>query len=180
MLHAVSRGDFMGPFNTGVPLWARTDGQAMFETILVGLDESDAAQRALAEAVDLASQHASTVHVLTVVEPPRSTLSFGVSEIDAINRAKDEVQHEHLERYADRPIELIGVVRRGHPTERILAYASEIGADLIVIGQRGEDGLEQLLLGSTADGLARLTEVPLWIVPSRKDGERQSTTEAQE
>jgi len=41
-------------------------------------------------------------------------------------------------------------VRGGDPAREILAAAEEHGADLIVTGSRGLDGLDRLLLGSVA------------------------------
>ncbi len=41
-------------------------------------------------------------------------------------------------------------IRAGNPAHEILAAASDLGADLIVTGSRGLEGLEGLLLGSVA------------------------------
>ncbi|PSQ00105.1 hypothetical protein BRC92_12965 [Halobacteriales archaeon QS_4_69_31] len=40
-------------------------------------------------------------------------------------------------------------LRRGDPAEEILAYADDIGVDLVVMGTRGEEFTENML-GSTA------------------------------
>jgi nucleotide-binding universal stress UspA family protein len=46
-------------------------------------------------------------------------------------------------------------VRHGDPCDVILACASEWRADLIVLGSHGRKGLERLILGSVAEGVAR-------------------------
>ena len=59
------------------------------------------------------------------------------------------------------PIEV--ELRPGHAAELIVRYASEVGADLIVLGHRGHF-LRDHLLGSTADRVAESAECPVMIV----------------
>lgn len=138
----------------------------MVDTIVIGVDGSDTSQAALSAAVSLAGRLSASVHVLTVVETHRNQFTFGVEEVDDLNRAAEQLHDELLAAHADDGVEITAVVRRGRPHEVLLSYAEEVDADLLVVGKRGDDGLEQFLLGSTADRLARLTEIPLWIVPA--------------
>lgn len=52
----------------------------------------------------------------------------------------------------------------GKPFEQILGHASGNGADLIVIGQRGETALDRPLLGATAQKVIGLAEGPVLVV----------------
>lgn len=47
--------------------------------------------------------------------------------------------------------------RAGHAAETITNVATEIGADLIVMGTHGRTGLPHLLLGSVAEKVVRLS-----------------------
>lgn len=138
----------------------------MYDTILVATDGSDEATAALDHAIDLAATVDASLHVVTVVESTGSPLTFGVAEVDEINRAAEQLVEDVVAAHVDRDVDLHGDVRRGRPAETVLAYADEVGADLIVAGQRGADGVTGTILGSTTDRLARLTDVALTIVPS--------------
>ena len=49
----------------------------------------------------------------------------------------------------------------GNPTDRIVAAAGELPADLIVVGTHGRRGASHLLLGSVAERVVRLSPVPV-------------------
>jgi len=55
---------------------------------------------------------------------------------------------------------------KGLPTTRILKVAEKRGADRIVIGSKGLTGIKHLLMGSVAERVAQLAEVPVTIVKS--------------
>jgi nucleotide-binding universal stress UspA family protein len=50
------------------------------------------------------------------------------------------------------------------PSEEIARLASELDADLIVVGTHGRRGLSRLLLGSVAEGTVRLAPCPVLVV----------------
>jgi nucleotide-binding universal stress UspA family protein len=59
-----------------------------------------------------------------------------------------------------------GVLRRGRPWEEIIGLASEMGADLVVLGTHGRRGLPRAILGSVAEKVVRLSPRPVLTVPS--------------
>ena len=136
----------------------------MDEPILAAVDDSDSASAVLERAVSLATATDSPLHVLTVVEPRGNRLAFGIEEVDDLNTAASALT-EHVAD-ANRSVELQAEVRRGRPDDEILAYAAEIDASLLVVGRQGTAGLPRALLGSTADRLARLSPIPVVIVPA--------------
>ncbi|WP_254863874.1 universal stress protein [Halovivax gelatinilyticus] len=137
----------------------------MFDTILVGTDGSDRAEAALDYAISLGAAVGATVHVVTVVETSENPMKFGTAEVDEINAAADAIVDEVVAAYDGEAVDIRGDVRRGRPTDALLAYANEIDAAMIVVGERGADGVTGALLGSTADRLARTADVPVTIVP---------------
>ena len=139
----------------------------MYNTILVGIDGSDEATGALEHAIDLADAVGATLHVVSVVETTGSSMRFGVTEVDELNRAVSELVDDVVDAHASQTVEITGDIRRGRPAESLLEYASEHGVDLILVGQHGSDGLASAILGSTTDRLARLTEIPMTIVPGQ-------------
>ncbi|MCU4926284.1 universal stress protein [Halobacteria archaeon AArc-dxtr1] len=141
----------------------------MTDRLLVAVDDSDTAQTALDRAVALAAACDADVHAITVVEPSRSTLTFGVAEVDELNQAARRLVEDARDAYRDHTVEIHAEVRRGQPAETILDYADEIDADAIFVGQRGTSGLSGAVIGSTADRLARTATIPVTIVPGETD-----------
>jgi nucleotide-binding universal stress UspA family protein len=141
----------------------------MYDTILVATDGSDDANAALDHALDLAESRGGAVHVVTVVDTTANPMKFGVVEVSEIDRAASELVEDIVGAYDESGVEVHGDVRRGKPAEVLLEYADEIDADLILAGQRDADGISGAILGSTTDRLARLTTVPLLIVPAEED-----------
>ncbi len=74
----------------------------------------------------------------------------------------DEVRSRHPERAMLQSLETRLVP--GLPAGRVVEVASEIGADLIVIGSRGRTGLPHILLGSVAERVVQIAEMPVTVV----------------
>jgi nucleotide-binding universal stress UspA family protein len=55
-------------------------------------------------------------------------------------------------------------VRFGDAGDAIAQLASDIEADLVVVGTHGHRGLERLLLGSVAENVVRLAPCPVLVV----------------
>lgn len=138
----------------------------MYETILVATDSSDEADAAMTHAIDLAAQLGATVHVVTVLDTTGNPYRFSVDEANEMNAAARELVEDVAVAHDGSEATIETEILRGEPASTILAYADEIEADLVVVGQRGTSGLTGTLIGSTTDRLARLTDRPLTIIPA--------------
>lgn len=113
----------------------------MTTTIVLPTDGSDAARQATAHAIALAARNDATVHALFVVdtrdlgEPALSSLELLIDEYEDRGRSILE-QVEAVASEYDVPVETRCC--HGDPSEEIIAYADAVGADLIVLGERGE------------------------------------------
>jgi nucleotide-binding universal stress UspA family protein len=142
----------------------------MFQTILVAVDGSEHARRAVEIASDLAEKYGASLHLLSVFRPTR--LQESTHSLVRTNRSlepqhsDDELQEiaEELLQGAEaearkHEIRQIGSqVKRGHPARTIVATAEELGADLIVLGSRGLGDVSGLLLGSVSHKVASLAK----------------------
>jgi nucleotide-binding universal stress UspA family protein len=137
-----------------------------FDRILVAIDGSQGARRALAKAIELAELTGASLTALAV-EGPLPAYAATIVEVDEVRRQKDRYYSSVVEA-ARADAEAAGVeidveVRPGHAAELITTFARDRGADLIVVGHRGHV-LGDYLLGSTADRVAHRAHCPVIIV----------------
>lgn len=105
----------------------------MFSKILVGTDGSDTAKRAVARAVDLASDLEAELLVVTAYSGKQ----------DQVRRVLDEAEKEH-----GSAVKLRTLMKEGHPADVLSDVAEEEGVDLIVVGNKGMTGAGRFILGS--------------------------------
>jgi nucleotide-binding universal stress UspA family protein len=139
--------------------------------ILVGVDGSESAARAVAWCAEHAPAFdAEVVAVHAVEEPvyPLPTIAYvAVPPLDEAARAE---LHRLLEEEWCAPLREAGVRHRavladGPPAAVILQLAEEEDVDLVVTGRRGRGGFAELLLGSTSHHVSHHVRRPLVIVP---------------
>jgi len=87
--------------------------------------------------------------------PLRDAKVFLVSVLDPEQRiGGNEDAHSDIEQgtaiLRDRGIEVTPIKRRGHFAEEIVAEATEVGADMIVVGSSGHGRFLQLIGGSVS------------------------------
>jgi nucleotide-binding universal stress UspA family protein len=52
----------------------------------------------------------------------------------------------------------------GDPIDEVLRSAADIGADTIIVGNRGQNALSTLFVGSVAQGIVERSSLPVMIV----------------
>ena len=129
-------------------------------TILVAVDFSESSNFAFKAAVALAKLFSAELHVVHAFEAPLPLFSsYGLLVPPAfIDEARDVVARK-LEK-SRRRASAEGVRAKSHLVtapagDAIVGLASELGADLIVMGTRGHTGLKHVLLGSVAERTVR-------------------------
>jgi nucleotide-binding universal stress UspA family protein len=128
----------------------------MFGTIVVGTDGSETARMAVGQAVELAGAVGATLHVVCAYEPPRTQrLRDEPSGVAADRRwaltARAEADATLADAAAlagDAGIDARLYARQGDAADAILDVAEELGADLVIVGNKGMTGAERFLLGS--------------------------------
>lgn len=148
----------------------------MTARIVVGVDGSAHARRALAHAIDEARRRGATVDAVYAHAPPVhwAAPEFGVlvprpeSEVveDATALLRRELAHVPDD-VVVRPVVVEG------PAARALLETAR-GADLLVVGSRGRGGFLGLLLGSTSHQVVTHATCPVVVVPMAGDAVRQA------
>jgi nucleotide-binding universal stress UspA family protein len=140
--------------------------------VLIALDGSERAERALAPATALARADAARVTLLRVVAPPRALSSPFLPH--AIQFSHDELQQrEHVAHgYIEGKVKELKLRELGctgevvvgyHPAHTLLQYAETHGVDLIALGTHGHGPMTRLVLGSVSDKVVRAADVPVLI-----------------
>lgn len=128
---------------------------------LVAVDSSDNALRAVAQAAHDARKWTVCALHLVHVQP---WLAKEAAEAELAHRALAATARARAALDADGlPWRLH--VAMGEPAERILALSAQLRANGIVIGSRGLNVVESLLLGSVTTKVIQLSPVPVTVVP---------------
>ena len=135
------------------------------KTIAVGYDGTEASERALGRAGDIAAAFGSTV-ILTSVSSVMTGASRGGGSFDPTDPPSE---HEALldtarAKLAERGVEAETVLGVGDPAEAIVQLAEERGADLIVVGTREPGTWERLLGHSVSAAVQRHARCDVLIV----------------
>ncbi|MFZ1027775.1 MAG: universal stress protein [Limnoraphis robusta] len=105
------------------------------------------------------------VHVIHVLEPLPSTDPAMVWNTLDDDQRKINV-HKALEKALNHP-EYQGIqkyVEIGHPIEKIVDFAQEKNADLIVIPTHGRRGISRFMLGSVTERVIRFAQCPVLVL----------------
>ena len=162
--------------------------------VLVGMDFSELANRALRQAFELASRRETAeVHVVSVVPGPNLDPNYQIpayamnnaaGSLDgAVERLRAHVQAE-FEIFSALPtqgvpngsLSVVSHARVEAPAKGILQLASDLDVDLIVVGTHGREGVARALMGSVAESIVRHARCPVLVIPP-KNGVSELTIE---
>jgi len=146
----------------------------MYKRILVAVDGSNTSDLALAEALKLAAEHQAQLRIVHVVD----VLAFFAGEPAFLNIvALEKAIVESGERILERAVASAGgagiqaetkLLRVEEFSQRIadmiVGEATAWPAELIVVGTHGRRGLSHLFLGSVAEGIVRISQVPVLLI----------------
>jgi len=146
----------------------------MFKHLLVPLDGSQMAERALPAACHLSKAMGSRVTLLHIVERDAPHEIHGEKHLTAADDAREYLQDMVVRLFPgpaliDRVVELeesSGIARR------IQEYASVSGADLIVMCTHGRSGLRHLFAGSNAQQVIASGNTAVLQIRPQKGGEQ--------
>ncbi len=140
-----------------------------YRKVLVAYDGSENSKRALGKAIQIVKDVDCELTIVVVTDDTSYAAysmgqSYGPIRADMVDYAKKALS-ESSERAKQAGItRVLGSVEEGHPGDMILARASEIKADLIVVGRRGIRGIERFLMGSVSSSIVNNSQCDVLVV----------------
>lgn len=153
------------------------------ERVLVPLDFAPRSPVLLGRAIALAKRfgaHLDLLHVFNETALPILWPGPGVVE-NVLPKLRRRAEEQLGELRAIAEAEGVRVethIESGHVAQRIVTFAEEHGADLVMMGSHGHSGLNRFLIGSTTERLLPLAPCPVYVHRIRSDEEKAAPLEA--
>lgn len=134
------------------------------KSVLIPIDFSDLSYQALAPAQELAEDVASLtlIHVLSPLHPADPAAMWDTLSDDDRKQKVCLFTRDKLSEMGYDNLKIEVVI--GDTTSKIVDYAQEIDADLIVMPSHGRKGVSRFLIGSVAEQVVRLAHCPVLIL----------------
>ena len=143
-------------------------------TVLVGIDYSETGQLALRRALSLAD--GGTLHVVHVIEHATPIAVPGMPIPVPPTQPALEDAAAALQRYVEEQVgatlggteppnvsRVVSHLAVGIPADEVVQLASDLDADLIVVGTHGRRGVQRFMLGSIAERVVRMATCPVLV-----------------
>ncbi|MFD2923418.1 universal stress protein [Halobacillus naozhouensis] len=138
----------------------------MFNRILLASDGSDHAERATHMAVKLTGpERQGKVTVTYIIDGSTSKADVLSEENSVILQAKRRERLQKTETILqDEKVNYEVKMIKGDPGPAIVKFANEKGFEVVVVGSRGLNSLQEMVLGSVSHKVAKRAECPVVIV----------------
>ena len=139
------------------------------KSFLVATDFSDISREAALYAANLAKVAGAELTLIHayLLPTPVSEVPYVMVSVDELQRDNEKLAREladHIHSNTGVPVRTI--VNIGLPADEVVYQAKETGADLIVVGMRGENKTIDKIIGSTTAAIMRKATVPVLVVPA--------------
>ena len=151
----------------------------LIKRILVPIDGSEPADKALEYALDLADKYAADIEILNVISTapiPIGPYPMGYGELAVpawmgtyskeLKASHEKMLSEALEKAKkNKPgLNISTKLVEGRPADKIVEAAKEGNFDIVVMGSRGLGGIKKFFLGSISGRVSDHAECPVLIV----------------
>lgn len=122
----------------------------MFKKILVGVDGSNKAEKALEIALDITDQHKAELNIATVILDSQDKIE--------LTKSFQKLHTEIIEKNKEKIKDIKSVILFGNISEELIKFTKIENIDLIVLGNIGSGfkaGLEKFSIGSVCSEIIR-------------------------
>lgn len=161
----------VSPYRGAVPCdrMAGTAERNTMKTIVVGYDGTDTAARAAGEGATLARALSAELHIIGVVDDERVRQGMTTAEAQEALHAQAVARNQALLDEMAGELDTVTTVNKslpGSPAWAIVDYATEVNADVIVLGNKHVQGLSRVL-GSVAVDVLRHAPCSVYVANTR-------------
>ncbi|AVR00389.1 universal stress protein [Oceanobacillus iheyensis] len=137
----------------------------MFQKILIATDGSEHSFRSTQHAVQLADKFDGAIDIVYIVDG-QTAKSDVLNSTDkyAIEKKRNEKINAVKQMVTDANIECEAHILHGEPGPTIVGFANKHDFDCVVVGSRGLNKLQTMVLGSVSHKVAKRVECPVLIV----------------
>jgi nucleotide-binding universal stress UspA family protein len=143
----------------------------MFSRILVTVDGTPAAERALECAIELTKKHSAKLIILHVmlqrlyaVTPTEAAVLAPTVLVSEMQAEAEGIMKNAEERVRGEGIDYVCKMVQGAPADEIIKWVQAEGVDLVVMGSRGLNEVRAFLFGSVSDKVCHRVKCPALIV----------------
>ncbi|MRH44647.1 universal stress protein [Aquibacillus halophilus] len=139
----------------------------MFKRILIATDGSEHSKRSLDKTIEMVSVYKEEVSIdlLYVVAGEMSKsdiLRYGDSDTASLKRKK--LMNDNEEYLKSEGITVESIVLHGDPAPTIIEHANDNNYDCVVVGSRGKNQLQTMVLGSVSHKAVKYVNAPVLVV----------------
>lgn len=139
-------------------------------SILVCLDGSEPAQRALELCLQIAKSNEMSIQILSVLDLYEvelyENLYFSREQVEEMRKKRHaELVAPACERVRNHEVAVHGETSVGRPVKQILHFVETHRPEWVAVGRSGRGRVERIFEGSVSRGLAAKVSVPIFIVP---------------
>lgn len=140
----------------------------MFKNILLAIDGSDHSNRATEKAVELADLvKDASIEILYIVDGKKSktdVLHAGDSDTASIKREKMLKEYESKIKEREIAVETTILHGKNGVAEAIISYANNNDHDTLVMGSRGLNEVQKMVLGGVSHKVMKYVNIPVLMI----------------
>ena len=143
--------------------------------ILIPVDFSKHSEYACVLAAKIAKKSNSEIHIIHMVELPSGIIDMGAGNnfsipesmlyLKKVREKLFDIKDNYFADFED----IQHAIRFQNPFEGIRDYSKKIGADLIVMGSKGQTALEEIFIGSNTEKTVISMDIPVLITKKDND-----------
>jgi len=151
--------------------------------LIVGVDFSDATERVIAAAAEVARYTAGHVYLVHVAPAEPDFMGYDPGpesvrrQVALELRAEHRALQAHAQALRDRGLQATALLLQGYPVDTLLHEAERLEVALVVAGSHGHGAMFDLLIGSVSEQLIRRSVRPVLVVPIRHRSPRGSASD---
>ncbi|MBY7142120.1 universal stress protein [Virgibacillus sp. NKC19-3] len=128
-----------------------------YQSILVAVDGSQAADYAFRKSIDVAKRHENSILNIVNIIDSRSFVGYNHSIIDQAQRHSEELLNKYKSQAEAAGVEKVNIIiEHGSPRSIITNdIVASVEADVIICGATGLNTVERFLIGSVSESIVR-------------------------